>query len=29
VLGMFREEGFDRAAIIGKIAAGTSGIVVQ
>ena len=29
VLGMFREEGFDRAAVIGEIAAGTSGIVLQ
>ncbi len=29
VLGMFREEGFDRAAVIGEIAAGTPGIAVQ
>ena len=28
-LGMFREEEFDRAAVIGEIAAGTPGIVVQ
>jgi hypothetical protein len=29
VVGMFREEGIDRAAVIGEIAAGTPGIVVQ
>jgi len=29
VVGMFREEELDRAAVIGGIAAGTPGIVVQ
>jgi selenide,water dikinase len=29
VLALFREEGFDRAAVIGDVAAGTPGIVVQ
>jgi hypothetical protein len=29
VVGMFSEKGLDRAAVIGEIAAGTPGIVVQ
>jgi len=29
VLSKFREEGFDRAAVIGEFAAGTPGIVGQ